>query len=64
MVYWSRYFNNAERAYYTTHKEILAVVWTVLLLRPYMVGAWFKIQPDHDALGWILNLADAPEQLG
>lgn len=31
----------------------------VLLLRPYLEGAWFKIWADHDALPWISNPADA-----
>lgn len=34
--YWSRTLTPSERAYGTTHRECLDVVWPVLLLRPYL----------------------------
>ena len=61
--YWSRSLNQAERAYDTTHRECLAVVWAVLLLRPYLEGTRYTIRTDHDALRWILNMADATGKL-
>lgn len=61
--YWSRSLNKAEKAYDTTHRECLAVVWAVLMLRYYLEGARFTIRTNHDALRWILNMADATGKL-
>lgn len=57
--YWSRSLNTAVHAYGTKDRECLRVVWAVLLLRPYLEDSRFTIRADHDALKWILNLADA-----
>lgn len=38
-------------------------VWAVQLLRPYMEGTLFTIPPHHDALKWILILADTTGKL-
>lgn len=48
--YWSRSIHKAKQAYDPTHRESLAVVWTVILLRPNLVGFWFIIRRDHEAL--------------
>lgn len=60
--YWSRSLNKAEQEYDTTHRECLAVVWEVLMLRPYLEGSRFTIRTHHDALQWILNMADATDK--
>ena len=41
--YWSWSLSQAEQGYHTTERECLAVVWAVLLLRPYLEGADFTI---------------------
>jgi len=61
--YWSRSLNKAERNYNTTQRECLAVVWAVLMLRPYLYGTRFTLRTDHESLRWILNLSDASGKL-
>lgn len=43
--------------------ECLAVVWAVLMIRPCLKESGFTIRTDHDALGSILNMADATGRL-
>ena len=61
--YWSRALTDAERNYTTTEKECLAVVWSILTLRPYLYGSAINLRTDHEALRWVLNLADSSGRL-
>ncbi|CDF38306.1 unnamed protein product [Chondrus crispus] len=61
--YWSRALTNAERNYTTIEKECLAVVWSILTLRPYLYGSAFNLRTDHEAVRWVLNLADSSGRL-
>ena len=61
--YWSRTLSPAEQNYTTTEQECLAVVWSVLMLRPYLEGQEFTIRTDHDSLKWLMALSDASGRL-
>ena len=61
--YWSRSLSKSEQNYTTTEQECLAVVWAVLILRPYLEGTEFTIRTDHDSLKLLLNLSDATGRL-
>ena len=61
--HWSRSLNDTERNYDTTERECLAVLWSILQLRPYLERTHFVVRTDHDALRWLLNLTDASGKL-
>lgn len=61
--YWTRSLRDAERSYGAWEIKCLADIWDVLLLRPYLEGAWFKTQADHDDLCWMLALTHASDRL-
>ena len=61
--YWSRTLNTAERNYTTTERECLAIVWGILILRPYLEGTNFTVRTDHDSLRWLLNITDVSGRL-
>lgn len=61
--YWSGVLTNTERVFDTTQRESIAIVWAVLLLRPYLEGTRFTIRADHDSLNRILKLSDASGRL-
>ena len=61
--YWSRALTDAERNCTTIEKEYLAVVWSILTLRPYLYGSAFNLRTDHEALRWVFNLADSSGRL-
>lgn len=62
--YWYWSLKKAEKTYETTQRECLEVVWSVLLLRPYLEERRFTIRKDYDSLCWILNLIDVSGRLG
>lgn len=61
--FFSRTLNKAERNYNTTQRECLAIVWAMLLLRPYLEGVHFTLRTDHDALTWLMGLTIATGKL-
>lgn len=49
----SRCLNVAEMNYTTTQKELLAVVYSILKLRIYLLGTRFEVITDHKALTFL-----------
>ena len=46
----SRVLTKYERNYTVTEKELLAIVYSVLKFRYYLIGATFNIVTDHKIL--------------
>lgn len=61
--YFSRKLNDAERNYDTTERECLAIIWAILMLRPYLDGVHFTLRTDHDALKWLFGPASTSGKL-
>lgn len=58
--YWSRTSKNAEKSYNTAQKKFLAVIWSVMMLRPNVEGGWLITKTDHKSLKLILALKNQP----
>jgi hypothetical protein len=58
IAYTNRTLVNAEKNYYTTEMELLAVVWGCKQFRQYLYGRKFTILTDHKPLTWVLIVKD------
>ena len=58
----SRTLNVHERRYGSYKGELLAVVWAVGCLRPYLHGAAFTLVTDHGPLEWLMAQKDLSGQ--
>lgn len=58
--YWSRSLTDTEREYSTMQRECLAIVWSVILLRPYLKRTRFTILTEHASLRFIFNFFNGP----
>ena len=63
ICFLSRKLNEHELNYATTHKECLAVVWSIDELRHYLQGHKFLIRTDHLALKYLMTTKDLQGRL-
>ena len=63
VYYASKTFNDAQRNYTTTEKELLAVVYALDKFRAYLVGSDIIIFTDHSTLKYLLTKKDAKARL-
>lgn len=54
--YWLNSIYPTDQSYSTMHRECLAVITSILLLRRYFEVQRLIIRSDHNALEWILNI--------
>lgn len=61
--YISRTLNTHECNYSTIEKELLSIVWSCKMFRPYLFGRKFLIYTDHRPLVWLFNLKEPNSKL-
>ena len=62
IAYASKTLSDTERRYWTTNKELLAVVMALELFRYYLTGRNFTVLTDHASLTWLRNFRE-PEEM-
>jgi hypothetical protein len=55
-AYFSTKFNDAEKNYCTTQRELLAVILALEHFKFYLWGHNFMVRTDHSSLRWIRNM--------
>ncbi|GJQ88522.1 hypothetical protein Trydic_g4933 [Trypoxylus dichotomus] len=63
IAFASRTLNDSETRYSTTERELLAIIWSTNVFRPYLYGRHFKIVTDHRPLTWLFNVKDSGSKL-
>ena len=61
--YFSKTLSKEQRNFSATESECLAVVWAVLMLRPYLEGSHFIVSTYQNALRWMMTLNDPTGRL-
>lgn len=61
--YASRTLSDAEVNYSTIEKEMLAIIWAVKHVRPYLYGKKFTIVTDHKPLTWLMYFKEPSSKI-
>ena len=63
IYYASKTFNEAQENYFTTEKEMLAIVFAYEKFRPYILGSHIIIHTDHAAIKYLMAKKEAKPRL-
>ena len=63
IYYASKTFNEAQKNYSTTEKEMLAMVFSCEKFRPYILGSLVIIYTDHAAIKYLMTKKEAKPRL-
>ena len=55
IAYVSRKLKDSERSYSVRELEALAIIWSIVKLREYLIGAPFTVVTDHSSLRWMME---------
>ncbi|SAL96908.1 hypothetical protein [Absidia glauca] len=55
VIYASRGLKNSERNYGATKLECLALIWSLHIFRPYLLGRKFTVISNHSPLKWLVQ---------
>jgi hypothetical protein len=55
VIYASRGLKNSEQNYGATKLECLALIWSLQMFRPYLLGKKFTVISDHSPLRWLVQ---------
>ena len=50
--------STAQKKYYASKQECLAVVWELNTLRPYLMFETFMVHADHRSLRWLFGITE------
>ena len=64
IMFISTTFDDTQRRYTVTEKELFAIVYALKKFKPYIYGRKFEIVTDHRALVWLCGKRDPPSRLG
>ena len=53
IAYYSKTLTTPKKNYCVTRRELLAVVKSIKLFRPYLYRRHFRLKTDHASLGWL-----------
>jgi len=62
VAYFNKTLSKAERNYFVTHRELLAIVKTLENFHKYLYGQEFHLCTDHSALAWLLSFRNLEGQ--
>ena len=63
IYYASKTFNEAQENYFTTEKEMLAIVFACEKFRPYILGSHVIIHTNHAAIKYLMEKKEAKPRL-
>lgn len=58
--YISRVIHPEERKWTIREKEVLAIIWSCEIFRPYLIGQQFIIETDHHSMQWLMKAKTPP----
>jgi hypothetical protein len=62
IAYYSKMLNKAERNYYVTRRELLAIVRTLERFHKYLYGQEFHLRTDHSVPTWLMSFKNLEGQ--
>jgi hypothetical protein len=62
VAYFSKTLSKAEKNYYVTRQELLAIVKALEHFQKYFYGQEFHLHTDHSTMAWLLSFKNLEGQ--